>query len=82
MGDSEIRTLRVVPRAATANKYAIEALENMLARAREGEVIGVAVAAVLADGSTATCYEKGENIATLLGSVQRLNVRLLGHMEP
>lgn len=78
----EVTTLRIVPRAATANKHAIEALENMLAKARDGEVIGVAIAAVLNDGSTATAYERGENIATLIGCCQRLNDRLLRHMEP
>lgn len=45
---------------------------------REG-VIGIAIAMVNADGSTATIYEPGENIATLIGSVQRLTLRLLEH---
>ncbi|MER9912817.1 hypothetical protein NKJ71_19515 [Mesorhizobium sp. M0050] len=54
-------------------------LQRALAYADQEGCTGVAIAFVTADGGTATLMEPGENVATLIGAVQRINLRLLEH---
>jgi hypothetical protein len=60
-------------------------LEDTLRRARDGEVIGVAIAMACAGRCDATAYAVGDgNIAALVLACARLKVRLLsvGEEEP
>lgn len=69
--------VRLVPKTATRSEGCVKALENMLALAREGQLAGVAIAGVDLEGFSHTAFEGGENISTLIGSVERVKYRLL-----
>jgi hypothetical protein len=71
--------ITLVPTARKATAGVKAKLAEVLELADREGVTGVAIAMVNADGSTASVYEAGENIATLIGAVQRLNLRLLEH---
>lgn len=71
--------VQLVPRSQTRNEGVIKTLENMLKVARSEGLVGVAVAAVDAQGYSHTAFEPGENVSTLLGALQRVNLRLLEH---
>ena len=70
--------LGVVPnRQIEGNAGVIKALEAMLEIAKEGKLTAIAIAVMGADGYSSTNYEDGGNKAALLGSVLRLQHRLL-----
>lgn len=71
------RIVKLVTRTAIKSEGCVKTLENMLERAKSGELTGVAVAGVDAEGFSYSAYEGGENIATLIGAVERLKYRLL-----
>lgn len=71
------QVLKLVTKPATRSAGCVATLENMLALARDGKLVGVAVAGVDLEGCTHTAFEGGENIATLIGSTERLKYRLL-----
>ena len=73
--------VHLVPKIVTRSEGCIKTLENMLTLARDGLLIGVAVAGVDAEGCTHTAFEGGENIATLIGAAERLKFRLLNHQD-
>jgi hypothetical protein len=73
--------VRLVPKSQTHSEGCVKTLENMLEIARKGEIVGVAIAATDREGYTHTSYEPGENMATLLGALERLRHRLLTHWE-
>lgn len=75
---SEIIKLAAV--SQTGQTEVIDALLKMLEETRNSDIVGVAIAVVHADGSTASNFEVGENIATLIGSVEFLKSRLLKQM--
>lgn len=58
--------------------HLVALLKRMLAMAQEGQIVGVAIAAELSDGATATTYEADRSDANrLVGAVARLQHRLL-----
>lgn len=59
----------------------VKTLENMIELAHQGLLSSVAIAAVYRDGSTCTAFEGGPNLATLLGSLDRLHYRVLMHQD-
>jgi hypothetical protein len=73
--------IKLVPKTELTNANVIEALENVLAIAREEGLVGVAIVGVDVEGATLHCFEPGENIATLIGGLARLNKRILEHGE-
>jgi hypothetical protein len=54
----------------------IERLEEVLAEAREGKVVGVAIATINLDGSIGSMWSDTDQFPSLLGSVARLEYRL------
>lgn len=75
------RIVKLVTRTSIKSEGCVKALENMLAQAKRGELTGVAVAGVDAEGFSYSAYEGGENIATLIGAVERVKFRLLQHQD-
>lgn len=60
------------------NARVIMELENVLARAREGEIAAVAIATLTPDLSTANCFVLGDcTLAELLGSIDLMHFRLM-----
>lgn len=58
----------------------VEILEDLLTRAREGEIIGIAVAAACDQHCTGLTFEIGDsNIADLYLAIERLKLRLLDY---
>lgn len=62
---------------AAPDSDVVELLEDMLARAKAGEIQGVGVASVRANGDTASSYA-GTISAPLLGGVSLLRARIEG----
>lgn len=61
----------------------VQVLEEWLARAREGHLVGIALAGATYDRCDATGYARGEaGIAVLITATARLQQRLLDHEEP
>lgn len=61
----------------------VDVLEDMLARAKAGEIIGVGIVAACRARCDATAYAIGEgDIARLVLANRRLERRLLDHEEP
>lgn len=56
---------------------AIGILEQMLERARSGEVVAVAVAGVCMDGAITTVFSKSPNVGTFVGAVEIVKARIL-----
>lgn len=54
----------------------IDKLENALAQARRGEIIGVAIAATSPDGAISVGYSQSDDIGRILGAVTYLQHRL------
>ncbi len=73
--------LRVVPRTVKRNESVIACLEKMLASVKTENITGIGIAVVNAEGESMTNFESGENIATLIGCVCRLQKRLLEYQE-
>lgn len=71
----------VQPRTVVRTKGVVTTLENFLKLAGPEKLTGIAIAAVDAQGFTHIAFESGENIATLLGAMARLQKRLLDHQE-
>ena len=71
--------ITLVPAARKASEGVKAQLQKALAYADEEGCTAVAIAFVTGDGATATLMEPGENVATLVGAVQRINLRLLEH---
>lgn len=75
------RVVTLVTKPAIRSEGCVTALENMLDMARKGGITGVAIAGVDSEGCTQTAFEGGENIATLIGAVERVKYRLLMHQD-
>ena len=75
------RVVTLVTKPAIRSEGCVATLENMLDQARKGELTGVAVAGVDLEGFTHTAFEGGENIALLIGAIERLKYRLLMHQD-
>jgi hypothetical protein len=55
----------------------VDYLENLIERARAGQFSAVAAAYVYRDGSTGSGYSDQHNLATMVGSVEALKVKLV-----
>lgn len=73
--------LKLVPHKAKAASGVMETLRNMTESAKAEGFTGIAIAAVDSAGYTHTAFESGENIAMLIGSVERVKFRLLNHQD-
>ncbi len=73
------QVVRLIPKTATRSEGCVATLENMLKLARDGTLIGVAVAGVDLKGCTHTAFEGGENIGLLIGATERVKFRLLNY---
>lgn len=78
---AEREVVKLVPREAKASSGVIETLKNMTEAAQAEGFTGIAVAAVDKAGYTHTAFESGENIAMLIGAVERVKFRLLNHQD-
>ncbi len=64
------------------NPQVIELLEDMLERAKSGQIRGIAIATVNRDDCTSTVFELGDGyLAPLTGSVSYLHKRLLAEFD-
>ena len=72
---------KLVPKVVERQKGVMTTLENFVAIAVDEGLTGIAIAGVDAQGFTHTAFESGENIATLIGAVARIQKRLLDHQE-
>ena len=73
--------VKLVPNSAKAAAGVMETLKNITAIADAEGLTGIAIAAVDAKGYTHTAFEGGENIALLIGSVERVKYRLLNYQD-
>lgn len=73
--------VKLVPRQTAATSGVMETLKNMTAAAKSEGFSGIAIAAVDKAGYTHTAFEGGENLATLIGAVDRVKYRLLNHQD-
>lgn len=72
---------KLVPKVVERQKGVMTTLENFVAIAQAEGLTGIAIAGVDAQGFTHTAFESGENIATLIGAVVRIQKRLLDHQD-
>lgn len=73
--------VRLVPHSAKATNGVMKTLRNMTEAAKSEGFSGIAIAAIDRAGYTHTAFEGGENIATLIGAVERVKYRLLNHQD-
>jgi hypothetical protein len=78
---AEREVIKLVTHQAKASSGVIATLENMAAAAKSEGFSGIAIAAVDRAGYTHTAFEGGENIAMLVGAVERVKHRLLNHQD-
>lgn len=78
---AEREVVKLVPHQAKASTGVMSTLENMTIAAKADGFTGIAIAAVDKAGYTHTAFEGGENIAMLIGAVERVKFRLLNHQE-
>lgn len=62
--------------AKEAQPNIIEVLEDWLRRAKDGELVGVALAGECIDGMTITCITPTKHRGMLLGAVSQVQYRL------
>lgn len=75
------KVVKLVPHKARASTGVMEMLKNMKMAAEAEGFTGIAIAAVDKSGYTHTAFESGENIAMLIGAVERVKYRLLNHQD-
>lgn len=63
-------------RPAVVVASVIERLEEVLERARAGEISAVAIATVYSDGGAGCSWSETDNYWTMLGSISRLQHRM------
>lgn len=63
-------------RPASINEDVIARLEGILADAREGKIVAVAIAGVEIDGSIVCSWSDSDRFGSLLGAIARLQHRL------
>lgn len=73
--------VKLVSHKARASSGVMETLKNMTKAAKDEGFAGIAIAAVDKAGYTHTAFESGENIALLIGAVERVKFRLLNHQD-
>lgn len=76
------KLIHLAERRAEPRADVVAHLEDLLRRAKAGEVRGIAVAVSADRGCEATSYTIGDGtIAQLVLAVRRLELRLLDHVE-
>jgi hypothetical protein len=73
---ANIKEVKFKSRANIANGYIISHLESMLEKAKEGEILAIAIATVNKDDSVTSSYEAGDKAYSLIGVVACLEQRL------
>lgn len=68
--------VKLITRTDSAREDVIEKLEHALDMAREGHLMGVAVAYVTNDGAVGTGYSRCESGGALMGAVALLQYRI------
>lgn len=69
------------PAAQPVDEDVVRALETLLVRARSGEIVGIAVAAALANKGFATTWESNASLQQQLGcAISYLQVRYYNKM--
>ena len=63
-------------RPAEVVQSVVERLEEVLAAARAGKVVGVALATIDLDGSIGAAWSETDNFPCLLGAIARLEYRV------
>lgn len=71
------KPITLVPAQRQAAEGVKRQLQKALEYADKEGCTAVAIAFVTGDGGAATLMEPGENVHTLIGAVQRINLRLL-----
>lgn len=66
---------------AAAKPGTIEELEDLLEKAKSGEIVGFAFAAETIDGMTITCVTKAMHRGLLLGALSQVQYRLNKAMD-
>ena len=61
----------------TPDQNVIEQLEDLLKKARGGEIVGLAVAMRYEDGCTGNCFVRGPAGIALIGELELLKVELM-----
>lgn len=78
----EAGPLKVVPLSPRlVNQDAVRRLEDVLADVKAGKVVGVAIAAAMADGSSQNQWSSSPHFQVLLASVLILQHRMLENRE-
>lgn len=70
------------PRPLQVQESVVARLEEVLADAREGKAVAVAIATINADGSIGSAWSETDDFGKLLGSVCRLEHRINAVQEP
>jgi hypothetical protein len=68
--------VEIKTRPAEVVASVIARLEEVLAEAREGKIVAVAIAGVNLDGSISSAWSETDDFGKLLGSVARLEHRI------
>lgn len=60
------------------NDKVVKIIEDLLERAKKGEIVAVAIATIMPDLSTGSAYTLGDStIAELLGAISIMNYRII-----
>jgi hypothetical protein len=70
--------IAIDPEPASAS--VVDYLEHLIERARLGQFSSIAAAYVYRDGTTGSGYSDQHNLATMVGSIEALKVKLLRDM--
>jgi hypothetical protein len=62
------------------NSSAVQRLEELLERAKSGEIKGIAAAVVWTNDSVSTCFSRG-SFSRLAGAVALLQHRIIDHID-
>lgn len=66
----------IVPDAVVTNRETVELLEDLVCRAKNGEVAEIAIACIMPDGTPASLYAAGPKSLALLGAIELLKREL------
>jgi len=75
------KVVSLVETKRKASSGVTETLRNMAKAAKAEGFTGIAIAAVDKTGYTHTAFASGDNIAMLIGAVERTKYRLLMHQD-
>lgn len=75
------KVVSLVTHKRKASSGVMETLRNMTKAAKSEGFSGIAIAAVDTAVYPHTAFASGENIATLIGAVERVKYRLLKHQD-